>query len=349
MNVLHLPTSVGGNSFGLSRGERRLGLNSDVLLSRQNWLNYEYDLCLYLDDRNFLDRLYQSFKTFNNVKGKYDVFHFNYGSSLLDFQKIGLFLLDLPFYPKSAKKVITYNGSDARGVHPVAYWPELGCPKQSFYERLAIQLKKNKIKRAAKYVDHIFALNPDLLNYLPEKTQFLPYSIASWDMIDRVDKNILAQSRIKVVHSPTSRDLKGSIYIIEAMKVLCNRYSFIDFEIIENLPHSVAIEKYKSADLILDQVLIGWYGAFGVEAMKMGIPLAVNIRNEDLRFIPYEMARDLEHAIINITPFNIEDKLAEIFEAPQMLIQKREAALEYVHKWHDPLYVAGITKSVYES
>jgi hypothetical protein len=61
------------------------------------------------------------------------------------------------------------------------------------------------------------------------------------------------------------------------------------------------------------------------------------------------MARNVKDAIININPFNIENVLAEYLENPQLLYQKSKAGLEYVHKWHDPVYVAGITKSVYES
>ena len=34
-----------------------------------------------------------------------------------------------------------------------------------------------------------------------------------------------------------------------------------------------ALKKYKQADVIIDQVRVGWYGAFAVEAIKMGIPV----------------------------------------------------------------------------
>jgi hypothetical protein len=119
--------------------------------------------------------------------------------------------------------------------------------------------------------------------------------------------------------------------------------------LIENSPHKRALEDYKNADLVIDQVLIGWYGGFAVEGMKMGKPVAAFIREEDLKFIPEEMAKDLKETVININPFNIEIVLEEYLENPQLLYRKSQAALEYVHKWHDPIYVASITKSVYES
>ena len=180
---------------------------------------------------------------------------------------------------------------------------------------------------------------------LPKNATFLPYTIAQWYSIESLPYKI--DKKIKILHAPSNRSAKGSSYILQALEKLQTRY---DFEIIlvENLPHTQALELYKQADLVLDQILIGWYGAFAVEAMKMGKPVAVFIREEDLQFIPKEMARDLKDAVIYITHLNIEEILEHYLQNPSLLIQKSQAALEYVHKWHDPIYVAGITQSIYE-
>ena len=39
--------------------------------------------------------------------------------------------------------------------------------------------------------------------------------------------------------------------------------------VVENTPHTKALKIYEEADIVIDQVLIGWYGGFGVEVMKM--------------------------------------------------------------------------------
>ncbi len=346
MKVLHLPTSVGGNAWGLAQAEKELGLESEVLVAKQNWLNYDADINLNLENKNFFSQSLILYKTFQNIKNKYDVFHFNYGSSLLDFQKLGLPLLELPYYDKSKKIIFTYNGSDSRAIHPLEYWDDLPSPPQTIYNKLAIEIKKRKIVKVSKYANHIFALNPDLFHYLPEKTTFLPYTISNWNDISEI--KMVSKKTIKIVHSPTSRDFKGSQYIIAALEVLKEKYKNIEIDIIENVSHLRAIEMYRKADLVIDQVLIGWYGAFGVEVMKMGKPLAVFVRNEDLKFIPIEMQKDLKEAIINITPFNIVEKLSLYIENQDLLKQKAQAGLTYSNKWHDPLHVAGIVKNVYE-
>jgi len=346
MRILHLPTSVGGNSWGLSQAENELGLDSSVLIVKQNWLEYKCDYNLNLQNISFFRQLFVLLRWFKKSRDNYDVLHFNYGSSLLDFQKLGLILLDLPFYSKEQKIIFTYNGSDARGVHPIEYWDEIDNPKKSLYQTVVKAAKKYKIKKVEKYADHIFAVNPDLLRYLPLKATFLPYTISNWHEIKNHPYQI--NNKIKIIHSPTSRDLKGSKYILEALENLEKKYSNIEVQVIENIPHEEALKLYQEADLVIDQVLIGWYGGFAVEVMKMGKPVAVYIREEDLKFIPDEMAEDLRKSIINITPFNIEEVLSKYIENNSLLYEKSEQAVEYVEKWHNPLYVANIVKEIYE-
>jgi len=353
MKVLHLPTSVGGNSWGLAQGERRLGLDSKVLTTTDIWLNYPCDISLHWEKKRSITKVLSSMQAFLKYRNKFDIFHFNFGSTLIDFRKLGMHHWDLPFYPKNKKIVFTFNGCDARQKHKtmerVAFAP---CYEKECYNGMCNngardRMREKRIDIVSKYADHIFAVNPDLLYFLPPKlSSFLPYSIASWYDIQTSPYRI--NRKIRVLHSPTNRAAKGSRHIIQALKNLEERYP-IEIILIENTPHQEVLKAYKMADLIIDQVLSGWYGGLAVEVMKMGKPVGVFIREEDLKFVPEDMAKDLKEAVININPFNIESVLEEYLQNPQLLNQKSQAGLEYVHRWHNPLYVAGITKSFYEN
>lgn len=351
MKVLHLPTSVGGHSWGLAQGEKGLGLDAHVLVDSANWLGYKSDTCLHLEQKNKLLKLWKRLETFVKLRKKYDVFHFNFGSSLLDFAQYGMPLFDLPYY--HGKKIMTYNGCDARQKYPSMSRVELtACHDKDCYFGMCNDGKmdiarQRRIIKVEKYVDHIFALNPDLMHFLPpEKTSFLPYAIAGWD--DIILQKLHLADKIKIVHSPTNRAAKGSDYILSALHNLTKKYPNIEVIVIEKIPYEQALMLYQEAHIVIDQVLIGWYGGFGVEVMKMGKPLAVFVREEDLKFIPKDMAYDLKNTIININPFNIEEVLANYIENPSLLFAKSQASLEYVHKWHNPKYVASLTKQVYE-
>ena len=55
-----------------------------------------------------------------------------------------------------------------------------------------------------------------------------------------------------------------------------------DLELIENLPNAEATRRYRDADLVVDQLLAGWYGGFAVEAMALGKPVIAYLRESDL-------------------------------------------------------------------
>jgi hypothetical protein len=353
VRVLHLPTHVGGMPWGLAQGERRLGLESKVLTTSSHWLDYPSDISLHWERKGPLGRLLSSFRTFLKYRNKFDVFHFNFGSTLIDFHRYGAYHWDLPFYPKNKKIIFTYNGCDARQKHKTVQRVSIApCHEEECYGGICNngrrdRMREKRIGIASKYAHHLFAVNPDLLYFLPEGiSSFLPYSLGNWYEIHPVPYRI--GGVIKIVHSATDRTAKGSNYILQALENLKKRYP-IEICFVEQTPNKKALEIYQDNDLVIDQILAGWYGGFAVECMKMGKPVGVFIREEDLQFIPEQMAKDLKDVIINIDPFNIEDRLEEYFQNPHLLYAKSEAALEYVHKWHDPIYVAGITKSVYES
>jgi hypothetical protein len=258
--------------------------------------------------------------------------------------------MDIPFYPDDKRIVFSFNGCDARQKYRTVERVNFSaCHSNECYGgicncRVKDWLKRRKIKKVQRYADHIFSLNPDLFHFLPEGTTFLPY-VSGVD-IEPVPYRI--ERKLKIVHAPTDRAAKGSSFILQGLENLKKKFN-IEIELVEKVPHKKALEMYKQAHLVVDQCLIGWYGGLAVEVMKMGKPVAAFIREEDLKFIPDQMAHDVKETFINITPINIEDALAPYLESTSLLSQKGKAALDYVHKWHNPVYVAGITKAVYES
>lgn len=359
IKVIHFPTSVGGNAWGLSRAERELGLVSDVLVLHDNWLTYPADRVLLKSSptskREILQTLPIKLKEILHLLKTYDVFHLNFGSSLFDHPNWGLHLADLPLYRRKGKVFVTYNGCDARQKYPTMQRVAVAaCHQANCYAGICNSGKRDqerriKIEKVAQYAHGIFALNPDLLYFLPEWAVFLPYSIARWHEIvtepyHPVDKCL------HIVHAPTNRVVKGSDDILAAIEKLAETYpNRVKLTLVENIPHHQALAIYRQADLIIDQVLIGWYGGFAVEALKMGKPVMVFIREEDLKFIPEKMAQQCLEAFITTHRDTLYHDLCKLMEMPSKLKDYREAGLDYVHTWHAPTYVAGLTKAAYEN
>jgi hypothetical protein len=359
-SILHLPTAVGGNAYGLSRGERALGLTSDVLLASVNPLSYPADIVTRLQPgstaRARAQRMGALLKTFFAVRRRYNVFHFNFGSSLLHFPGRGLPLLDIPFYPQDAKLIFTYNGCDARQKYPTMQRCNVSaCRHDDCNGGLCLDPREDKARAASiakmdRYAHAIFAVNPDLLHFLPTRARFLPYTVASWDTAPprpAPDRH----PPLRLAHAPTDRACKGSDAVFAAVAALQKEYGphSVELDCIEGLPHREALQRYCRCHLLIDQLRVGWYGGVAVEAMRMGIPVAVYLREEDFVFVPDGMAKDCRSAFIRTDENTLAETLRPFVEDPGLLSPFREAALDYVHRWHDPVRVAEQVLQAYQS
>lgn len=366
MRVLHLPTSAGGNPWGLAQGERALGLDSSVLVAARNWPNYPADIQLHLERiPTLLGKSARLATTFLRIRSDCDIFHFNFGHSLLSFpSKVkerfpALFKyadhLDLPFYPRRARLFVTYQGCDARQKRPTMKRTKIApCHDSNCYGGLCNsgrldEYRRHGISKMARYVEHMWALNPDLLHFLPAgKSSFLPYTISSWDDLP-LSPPQLGQP-LKIIHAPTNREAKGSDFILTSLEMINEAHpGLIEIRLVENVSHDQALRILSEADLVVDQILVGWYGGVAVEAMKMGKPVIARIAAEDLHFLPRQMAEDLRETIIQADPGTISEVLFRCVRDGDLLRRRAAASLEYVNRWHDPLKVAAQVKKAYEA
>lgn len=355
MKILHLPTSVGGNSYGLAEAEKSIGLESRVLYTNADWLQYPADIVVQRKKSKIGDSI-QLIKTAFKIYDKYDIYHYNFGSSLLEFPGLGMELLELPFID-DRKIVVTYNGCDARQKYARMQQTDIcACKYEACYAGVCMdkgieERKKKRIEKFKKCGATFLSLNPDIMNFLPSSTQFLPYTVAAWHEIetDYRPKKYTNLQKIKIVHAPTNRVTKGSDAVIEIINRLQKKYpNYLELVLVENQPYQEALKIYKTADLVIDQLRVGWYGAFATEVMKMGKPVIAYINEQDLHFIPKTMAKECMEAIISANEYTLEATLEEIINNIKILKEKNEAQLEYVYKWHDPKYVASLTKKIYQ-
>jgi len=350
MRILHSPTCTGGNACELSRAERKLGLDSTVMIFQDNWLHYPCDINLLLDESNKLSKYLKMGSFFLKALSEYDIFHFNFGLSLFVIPRLNFFL-DLPILKAKRKKIIvTFQGCDARQRDfCIKNFSISACMEPDCYQGQCSKnmdaKKRKRIKVFNKYADKIFVINPDLLHVIPN-AEFLPYAnvdIRTWTP----PKEKRNRRNLTIVHAPTDRGVKGTKYILQAVEKLKKRNKAVTFNLIENMRHEKVKDIMEDADLIIDQVLVGWYGGFAVEAMALGKPVLCYIREEDLKFIPKTMKEDLP--IINVNPTNLYDVLDEYINDRETLSLLGKKSRSYVERYHDSIKIAQQMKELYES
>lgn len=338
LRVLHCPTSTGGQAWQLSRAERALGIESDVLVLKSHPFGYAADRCLHLEKKNPLSAVAARIKLFSEVADRYDVFHFNYGSSLLDFPYLGLDHLDFSPLKKRGKKIfVTYQGCDARlRSYCLKNFQTSVCHMSKHWHCSAPAdfVKEKRARKVFRYADKVFALNPDLLHYLPG-AELMLYACAA------AESPAAAKPRepgpFRILHAPSNPEIKGTETVIRAVEKL-NREDFeAELLLVQNKSHDEAMKIYARADLAVDQLHAGWYGAFAAEAMALGLPVLCYLRQSDLE--KYVSFRD-EIPVVNTTEQDLYENLKALIQDKNRLWDLSEKGKSYAFKYHSPRAVA---------
>jgi glycosyltransferase involved in cell wall biosynthesis len=369
LRVLHVPELVGGHPGQLAIAEREIGLRSRCVSFWRHPFGYPCDEVLSEARKHGPAMELKRLRLMWRALREFDVVHFNFGTPLspqpLDGGPRSAALVrrlynayaslvefrDLPLLKLAGKAVfVTYQGDDARQgafcrehfsvspieeVDPAYYSPESDARKQ------------HGIRTFDRYADGIFALNPDLLHVLPPRARFLPYAHIdprNW----RPTRAAAASSRQLVVHAPSHRGVKGTRFVLDAVSRLRSEGVEFDFMLIEGMPNDEARRVYEKADVLVDQLLLGWYGGIAVEAMALGKPVVCYIREEDLRFLEPEMRAQLP--VIRAEPVTIYDVLKGCLTTQRLRLAEIGArGRAYVERWHDPIAIARILRREYEA
>lgn len=364
IKVLHCPRNIAGNPYNLAKAERKLGLESWSVSLDNDPFKFICDENLWND--NLALREINRFRLLLRAVKDYDIIHFNFGHSLMpdwstvqavknkNLQKlyhkyISLFALkDLPVLKKLGKGiVVTFQGDDGRqGDYCIKHFKITHADKMphGYYSDSYDNYKRKKIAAFAKYADKIYALNPDLLHVLPKNAKFMPYAhidINQWKPVTKSGEKPV------VIHAPSDRFFKGTKYLVDAVRRLQKEKINFEFRLVEGVTHNKVKQLYEQADILVDQLLAGWYGGLAVELMALGKPVICYIRNEDLKFIPPDMKKDLP--IINATPNSIYKVLKSyLTDKKKLLPELGKRSRKYVEIWHDPLKIAHDLKADYE-
>ena len=201
--------------------------------------------------------------------------------------------------------------------------------------------KRWRAAKLARLVDGMYAVNPDLMTLLPPVAKFLRYGHIdprAWTYTPPPPPPPTDDGPL-VIHAPTHRGVKGTRFVLEAVDKLRAEGVRFRFQLIEGLPRAEARRLFERADLLIDQLWLGWYGGIAVELMALGRPVVCNIRDDGLKFLPPEMAAELP--LIRAEPATLVAVLREWLTARRNeLARVGEESRRYVERWHDPRDVA---------
>ncbi|MDD1756878.1 MAG: glycosyltransferase family 4 protein [Methanomassiliicoccales archaeon] len=292
----------------LASGLRSLGYRSDVLAFEEHPFGFDSDYYFPLDGSNkSLMRLITKWSI--QFIGDYSVFHFHVKS----FTESGI---DLLFLRTMGKRVIIHHhGSDLRG------WGE-----------------KNTNNR---FAHGILVSTPDLLDWSPRAT-YLPSPILL-DFYSNVGvEKKGANERIRIVHAPSKRAVKGTEQIIRTVDDLKRSGYNVELLLVEKMAHKEAIEFYRKADIIIDQINdLGVHGLVSIEAMALGKPVICSISSEYDEYYP-------SIPVVSSDAGALKSRLMSLIEDSGLRHDLGQKGRKYVESRHDPIKVASTLEKIYD-
>jgi hypothetical protein len=273
---------------------------------------YEYPF----HSKSSMYRWCRSFLNFILALFRYDILHFISGETLLTRKLRGF---ELKIYKLLGKRIIMhFVGSDIRNPYYIQ-WKEKNINQflqgdAKFQKTLSWQDKL--IFDAEKYADSVLVSTPDLLELI-SKAVYYPVVLDLNKYLSELN-GIKHQRKISdeivILHAPSNSKLKGTKYIHEILKkIALNSNNKIKVVLTaENDYKDKPVSRYelfklyKESDIVIDQLIIGWYGLQSIEALAAGKHVISYVDANLNSFLypdcPLELAdkNTLEHVVLNV-------------------------------------------------
>lgn len=305
LRVVHCPVNTAGIPWANVQALRRRGVDASLVVFNRYKLHPEADWSL--DRKGGLARQQATqWRAFLKLLPQTDVFHFY--SSVTLVPKSVQFPILRALHKKS---VYHYLGSDIRGKTP---------------EQLAYG-KKADAEIVGSY---------DAIRWVPEADVILPgIDLSTIDPAPPTDRR-----RPVILHAPSSRRRKGTEIVVEA----CDGLD-ADLEIVEGLRHDEAFERYRNADIVVDQLNAGWYGVFAIECLALGKPVVTFLHDEAVRRT--NEAYGVEVPIVSTTKETLRERLRPLVADAALRRQIGSASRAYAERVHDIEVIAGQLLDLY--
>jgi glycosyltransferase involved in cell wall biosynthesis len=321
VRALHSPVNVAGGPGAISAGLRALGVESTLLVFNERPFQRGFDVNLELRDTSRLGsvpfNLPKQLRALRWAVRNFDVFHFHAGLTLAP-QRITLPLL------KRKKKGIVFQswGSDLRrrDASEVSYLRSAGAVIVGSY------LTRRLAPRGP----------------WPEYDVVPPAIVLDdWQPAPTEPGDVL-----RVAHAPSKRAVKGTQAVLDAVASLRGRGAPIELDLIEGVPNREARARYAAADVVVDQLRVGWYGMFAIESMALAKPVVVYLDEQGAA--ETEEAFGLELPLVRADEQSVEDVLAGLVEVRAELPELGRRSREYVERVHAHTSVARRVLGIYE-
>ena len=155
---------------------------------------------------------------------------------------------------------------------------------------------------------------------------------------------------LQVLHAPNHKAIKGTNFFVKAVEELCAEGHDIELVMAQGVPNDEIRELISSVDIVADQLIIGWYAMFSIEAMAMGKPVLCYLR-KDLKqlYIDAGLIGENEIPLINCSASSVKSVLKKLLSDREILADAGRRGPAYVKRHHSIEAVGQVFNKINQS
>lgn len=353
--VLFVGTSY-YNAGYLSRELRKLGWQADTLAFVGSG-EEQYQPDFFLDRGGWLSRI-MAIKFFLCAVTHYDIFHFSgaHSFTLLDRRHR---CWDTRLLKRLGKKIVYSNNGCLDGVSQASFrkWlPEPVCDSCVWRDVPSVcsderNLRWGKIRN--EIADYQVTLGGNRVDYnddprVHEVPEFYCLDPDVWDPDLLIPSNYQLScepDKVKILHAVgnydsrsdarTKKNIKSTHIYLPIIDQLKREGHKIELLFFHDVPAKAFRYYQAQADIVVDMLTFGWFGANIREAMMLAKPTVCFLRPEWLESMTKEIPEYVkELPVVNATPHTIYQVLKGLIENREKRIEIGRRSREFAIKWH---------------
>lgn len=327
-SIAHI-SIISHQQFILTREIRNVGRRSAFVAlntSDDHRLNigFDYGIPANLEGRR---RNLRQFYLLWFVLARYDVIHYHFNAFL-----IGNEGAELPYLKRMGKVIVFhFRGCDVRSRSVnTARFPDLNVCQECDYPvgSCDTDFQRTKLRRVREFGDLFFATTPDLVA-LFDGAEHIPFISPTLINFETIETDQKAPGVFRIVTSSNHPGLDGVRFIREAVTKLQDQGYPVELVEICREKYFKTLSIYKSADLYVGKLRMGYYNNANIETMLMGVANVSYINEEFADIAP-------DCPIICARPENVYDKIKHCLDNLDELREIAGRGPDFVRNHHGP-------------
>lgn len=342
------------NSIYHKKAMKLYGYKVQTFAAYTWFITSDFDVVFCKDGNNYLKKVIGVYRT---------IFHSLLHYKCLFIYSNGVFMLRNPIISAlepyllklSNTKIVTMQyGADVQLLERTKnfLFKNMACKDypQSYIYRYGVADIRREVDKWTRFSNHIISGN-DWIEYVPFWNTLMLSHFAYDVKNTPIAPIIPTPDEYILLHAPNHRNIKGTQVFIDAVEVLKSRGYNVRLQLLEKLPNNEILKAIDNCFLVCDQLVIGWYAMFAIEAMSRGKPCVCYIR-EDFKdfYTKTGLIEKGELPLINCE-YDVEsvaDAIEELIKDKAKYIRTCTKSREFVEKHHSLEYIGSVFDSIYK-